>query len=282
VHPQATDGNGRRDEQQHRPLRGDSEEREVARAECLAAYGLHAHGEAGEHGVPRDVGKADGERPASEGQPAEATEEEHRDHGAEVQQEARQDHREREAQNRPRLSTRLAGRHQRRRRERHAQGYGQSLPHRGGEPPGRLAREHGHGHGRRLVSSHRDVDLRSLVEQWVDDDAGRVPERSRIVPARHRGVSRARRHGCWRNRETALLCSARVRCREAKGVNGLCGARAQVNSKAIYEIVRSSCWGGGDDGALLGLSPLWKLGCLVGGVESRAARGTGKPGDTFL
>uniref|UniRef100_A0A804MBQ1 Uncharacterized protein n=1 Tax=Zea mays TaxID=4577 RepID=A0A804MBQ1_MAIZE len=77
VHPQATDGDGRRDEQQHRPLHGDSEEREVARAECLAAYGLHAHGEAGEHGIPRDVGKADGQRPASEGQTAETAEEEH-------------------------------------------------------------------------------------------------------------------------------------------------------------------------------------------------------------
>jgi hypothetical protein len=94
VRPEEGDGHGEREEEEHHPLHGGADEREVLGAHGLAAHRLHAHGEAGQDGVARDVGEADGEGPAGEGELAETAKEEHRDHRPDVEYETRHDHRQ--------------------------------------------------------------------------------------------------------------------------------------------------------------------------------------------
>ncbi|BAT11727.1 Os10g0523201, partial [Oryza sativa Japonica Group] len=92
--PEEGDGHGHGEEEEHHPLHGGADEGEVPGAHGLAAHRLHAHGEAGQHGVPRDVGESDGERPAGERELAEPAEEQHRDHRPDVQYQPRHDHRQ--------------------------------------------------------------------------------------------------------------------------------------------------------------------------------------------
>jgi hypothetical protein len=66
VHPEPTDGDGSRNEQEHGALHGDAELLVLPRAVGLPADRLHAHGEPRQHGVPCDVCEADGEGPAGE------------------------------------------------------------------------------------------------------------------------------------------------------------------------------------------------------------------------
>jgi hypothetical protein len=98
VHSEYTDEDDAHDEQEHGALHGDVEKLVMARAVGLPADRLHAHGEPPHHRVACDVCEADDERPVSERQSAKAAEEDQRGHGAEVEKQTRQDHRQREVQ----------------------------------------------------------------------------------------------------------------------------------------------------------------------------------------
>lgn len=97
VVPEKRDGEGGRKEKQDGAVKGEPEEMVAAGSEGLATDGFHAHGESGENRVPCDVGEADGQRAASERQVTELAKEEHGDYGTAIEEEAGQNHRQREA-----------------------------------------------------------------------------------------------------------------------------------------------------------------------------------------
>ncbi|PUZ71611.1 hypothetical protein GQ55_2G327400 [Panicum hallii var. hallii] len=109
-HPEHADGHGRGEEQQDGAAERGAEEVRAPGPEGLAADGVHPAGEAGEDGVPGDVGEAEREGAAGEGQLAEAAEEHHGHEGAHVEQDPRADHWPREAEDGGHLGEDAAGR----------------------------------------------------------------------------------------------------------------------------------------------------------------------------
>ncbi|RCV12591.1 hypothetical protein SETIT_2G281200v2 [Setaria italica] len=108
--PEHADGHGRGEEQQRRAAERGAEQVRAPGPERLAADGVHPAGEAGEDGVAGDVGEAEREGAAGEGQLAEATEEHHGNQGAHVEEDPRADHWPREAEDGGHLSEDGAGR----------------------------------------------------------------------------------------------------------------------------------------------------------------------------
>ncbi|KAF7813247.1 hypothetical protein G2W53_034223 [Senna tora] len=94
VEPKQRDGYGGEEEEEDGSLQAESKKGEFLGSEGLSTDGFHADGEAGEDRVAGNVGESDGQGAAGEGELAEAAEEEHGDHGAAIEKETSEDHRE--------------------------------------------------------------------------------------------------------------------------------------------------------------------------------------------
>lgn len=92
VEPKQRYREGSEEEKENGSLQTEAKEGELLGSKGLAADGLHADGEAGEDGVAGNVGEADGEGAAGEGELAEAAEEEHGDHRTAVEKKAGENH----------------------------------------------------------------------------------------------------------------------------------------------------------------------------------------------
>jgi hypothetical protein len=114
--------------------------------------------------------------------------------------------------------------------------------------------------------------------------------RLRVIPACHRGVSRARRHGCWRNRgipcslSLSLYLSLSPGCPPARAVSPGKGVKTFAALVTPRQFTRSYAVsvGGRWGSASRVVSPL-EAGMLAWLVESRAARrgGLGSPAIPF-
>jgi len=105
--PQQGDGQRHGEEQQHGAVQRQRQQLAAARAEGLAADGLHAERQPREHRVAGDVGEAKRQGAAGQRQLAQAAQEEHGNESPGVHDQARDRHRHRHPADRPSLAGHL-------------------------------------------------------------------------------------------------------------------------------------------------------------------------------